>query len=236
MILSVAWYPGTVCASLESNYPALLFEEGTFTGNVGKETTWGKMVMGTRDSALWRDYMSAGSEHSFVSKFFVVMARKNTYKERNIEEKGSKREKMDKLRLTVGIWKGKRFVHILSSVLCVRLRFWVQKSHKPGPVEKVRLKIFTELSSYALSDHSSTHQDWGQFHKNLSYQQISHQKSKFHNHQFSRHSLICLAICILSLLNSQSIISKKCPFYLFKIFREKKSIQRLHLAQVLGAL
>lgn len=95
--------PQTFCASLESNCPTLLFEEGTFTGKVAKERAWGKMVMGTRDSALCRDYMSAGSEHSFVSKFFMVMSRKNTYKERNLEEESSKREKMDKVRLMVRI-------------------------------------------------------------------------------------------------------------------------------------
>lgn len=95
--------PWTVCASLESDYPVLLCEEGTFTGNVSMERAWGKMVMGTRDSALCRDYMSAGSENSFVSQFLVVMARKKRYKKRNLEGKGSKREKMDKLRLVVGI-------------------------------------------------------------------------------------------------------------------------------------
>lgn len=69
-------------ASLESNYPVLLFEEATFTRNVAKERAWGRMVMGTRDSALCRDYMSERSEHSFVSQFFVVMARKKEIPEK----------------------------------------------------------------------------------------------------------------------------------------------------------
>lgn len=42
--------PRTVCASLESNYPVLLFEEATFTGNVAKERAWGRWlwVQGTQ--------------------------------------------------------------------------------------------------------------------------------------------------------------------------------------------
>lgn len=60
----------------------------------------------------------------------------------------------------------------------VELRFDGGKGHGLDPGEKDRWKDFTNVNSYAESDHSFTYQAWGQFTKNLSYQQISQQKSK----------------------------------------------------------
>lgn len=71
--------PWTVCASLEFDNPFLLY----WGGYTHRECCKGKSPgQGTRDSALHRNYMFAGSEHILVSQFFVVMARKKEIQEK----------------------------------------------------------------------------------------------------------------------------------------------------------
>lgn len=62
------------------------------------------MVKGAMDSGPHRDYMSAGSEHIFVSLSIPYgHGKKKQIQEKKVEEKGSKMEKADKVRLMEGM-------------------------------------------------------------------------------------------------------------------------------------